>query len=74
MTEKTVYTASVLTRKREMLQKQGEVVFELVKPKLDKLQPGRERTEGEHQQMCLALGMFLHHLLSKDGESCDICS
>ena len=73
--EKTVYTDSDLTKKLKILQKQGEVVFGLLAPKLNKLQPGRERTEEEFQQVCLALGMFLHYLLSKEGdEGCDICS
>jgi hypothetical protein len=71
---KTAFTDSVLTKKRNILQKQGEAVFRLLAPKLNKLQPGRERTEEEFQQVCIALGMFLHHLLSNWGEDCDICS
>jgi len=50
------------------LQLQGEVLFEQVASQLDRLQPGRERTREEFEQVCVALALFVHHLLDGDGD------
>jgi hypothetical protein len=57
-----------LNEQQRRLQRQGEVLFEQVAPTLNRLQPGRERTREEFEQVCIALALFVHHLLDSDGE------
>lgn len=60
---KTVGTDSDVLKRIELLRRQGEVLFEQIAPQLNRLQPGRERTDEEFQQVCVALALFVHHLL-----------
>lgn len=68
-TGRIVSTDSGLTARTRLLARQGEVLFEQIAPQLDRLQPGRTRTEEEFQQVCLALALFIHHLLDSEGET-----
>ena len=61
-----------LTGQAEKLQKQGEVVFATIARQLNQLQPGRERTREEFEQVCIALALFIHHLLDSDGDDPDL--
>lgn len=65
---RTVSTDSELTARAKLLARQGEVLFEQIVPQLNRLQPGRVRTEEEFRQVCLALALFVHHLLASDSD------
>lgn len=65
---KTVSTDSGLVKRTELLRRQGEILFEQIVPQLNRLQPGRERTREEFEQICIALALFIHHLLDSDGD------
>ena len=65
---KVVYNDSELTKRLKLLRQQGEVLFPSIASQLNRLQPGRERTEEEFGQVCIALALFVHHLLDSDGE------
>lgn len=65
---KTVSTDSELAKRIELLRRQGEVMFGQIAPQLNRLQPGRERTHKEFEQICIALALLIHHLLDIDGD------
>lgn len=52
------------------LQKQGEILFGTVAGPLNRLTPDRERTREEFEQICVALALFVHHLLDSEDEGC----
>jgi hypothetical protein len=67
-TGRIVSTDSELTARTKLLTRQGEVLFKQIAPQLNRLQPGRVRTEEEFQQVCLSLALFIHHLLDSEGD------
>lgn len=61
---RTLGTDTELERRMTLLRMQGEVPFGMIAEQMNQLPPGRQRTEEEFEQVCIALALFLDYLMS----------